>query len=397
MNRAIPLSPELRLVFRAADPAAQTAELVELAHQVTEWGRALTLAEMEGATSALWRALRPQRTELPNEVAEFLRMRTMISDFQMSQLSQRTQETVRALKAADVPVLLLKGAAIGALTDPTFHTRPMGDVDLLVHTQDVERAAQVLLDIGWSLTSDQVVIELLQGQHHLPHFVRADLPGLRLELHTMLLPPGHTFALDEATLWRDALPAPAPFEGALVMSPEHLILHASIHFAWQHRVHFGTWRTMRSVAAIASQPNFPWDRLEREARAIKAGTTVYWTLRLAAMMSGMGVPAGLLERLAPPNPRWLMHGLERHFAAAIAGGEGPACPSVWLMRRLWLIALRPRWSGLGPVARHHRGEEWDRAYGRENKESSIERFQRHALGYRIWWAFISRTLLGRPA
>jgi hypothetical protein len=395
VNRALPLTPELRLVFRSADPAATSDEQIAVARQVKEWARALTMAEMEGATPSLWRALQPHTAELPREVSEFLRMRTMISDFRMSQLSQRAQETVRALKAAGIPVLLLKGAAVGALSDPTFHARPMGDVDLFVHERDVERAVNALLDTGWSVTSDEVVVELLKGQHHLPHFVRADLPGLRLELHTMLLPPGHAFALDEAALWRDATPAPAPFEGALLLSPEHQALHASIHFAWQHRVHFGTWRTMRSLAVIVSQPGFSWERLEREARAVKAGTTVYWTLRLAFEMAGIPVPLEMLSRLAPPNPTWLMRGLERHFAAQIAAGEGPTSPSVRVTHSLWLMALRPRWSGLGSFASHSRGREWDRAYGRESKESSLQRVKRHLSNYHLWWAFLSRTILGR--
>jgi hypothetical protein len=390
-----PLTPELRLVFRAADPATTTDELLTMSKEVTEWARALTMAEMEGALPALWRGLQPRQAELPREIAEFFRLRTMVSDFRMSQLSQRAQETIRALKAADIPVLLLKGAAIGALTDPTFRLRPMGDVDLLVHERDVQRAVQCLLATGWSVTEDEVVVELLQGQHHLPHFVRKDLPGLRLELHTMLLPPGHAFALDEAALWRDAKPAPAPFDGALVLSPEHMVLHTSIHFAWQHRVNFGTWRTIRSLAAIASRPGFSWERLERDARAVKAGTTVYWTLRMAYRLAGIPVPLATMARLAPPNPTWLMRGLERHFAALIAAGEGPASPSVWLTRRLWLMALRPRWSGLGAVPRDTRGRDWDRAYGRVGTESTLERIKRHLSDYPVWWAFLTRTLFGR--
>ena len=389
------LSGETRFAFRAADNSATAEELLALAGAVRDWPRALTIAEIEGATPALWRALQPNRTAIPKEVAEFLRMRTMVSEFRMTLLSQRAQESVRALVAAEIPVMLLKGAAIGALTDPTFRTRPMGDVDLLVHPADAARASEILLATGWSVTTDPVVVELLQGQHHLPHFVRADLPGLRLELHTMLLPPGHAFALDLTALWREAIPAPAPFEGAVLLSPEHHLLHASIHYAWQHRVHFGSWRTMRSVAVLTQRPGFSWERLQRDARAVKAGTTVYWTLRMSELLSGIAVPAEVLTQLAPPNPRWLMRALERHFAAAIAAGEGTTSPSVRLTRRLWLAALRPQWSGLGKVARYDRGRDWDRAYGRESNETELHRVTRHIGDYRTWWAFVSRTLLGQ--
>jgi hypothetical protein len=389
------LSSETRFAFRAADPSVTPEELIALAKVMRDWPRALTLAEMEGATPALWRALQPHRAELPKEIAEFLRMRTMVSEFRMTLLSQRAQDSVRAIAAAGIPVMLLKGAAIGALTDPTFRTRPMGDVDLLVHPEHAARASELLLETGWSVTSDEVVVELLQGQHHLPHFVRSDLPGLRLELHTMLLPPGHSFALELDELWRLAIPAPAPFDGAVLLSPEHHVLHASIHFAWQHRVHFGAWRTVRSIAAMTQRPDFSWERLEALARSTKAGTTVYWTLRMSQLLSAIPVPGEVLKRLAPPNPAWLMRALERHFVAAIAQGEGVHSPSVWTNRRLWLAALRPEWSGLGKVPAHDRGRDWDRAYGRESREGAIARVTRHAGNYRHWMAFFSRTILGR--
>lgn len=389
------LSGETRFVFRAADPSATTEELIALAGEVRDWPRALTLSEMEGATPALWRALQPHRETLPREIAEFFRMRTMVSEFRMTLLSERAQGSVRALVAAGIPVMLLKGAAIGALTDPTFRTRPMGDVDLLVHPNDAPRASELLLGTGWSVTTDEVLVQLLQGHHHLPHFVRADLPGLRLELHTMLLPPGHAFAIDLETLWRSTMPAPAPFDGAVLLSPELHVLHASIHFAWQHRANFGAWRTVRSIAAMTKRPGFSWERLEVLARDAKAGTTVYWTLRLAELLCATTVPAALLSRLAPPNPRWVMRALERHFVAVIAQGEGVRSPSVWMSRRLWLAALRPEWSGLGKLPSNESGEDWDRAYGRESKESSLTRVTRHAGNYRHWMAFFSRTILGR--
>ena len=395
MSSHAALSAETRFAFRAADPSADAVELIAIADEVRDWPRALTLAEMEGATPAVWRLLQPRRDEIPREIAEFLRMRTMVSEFRMTLLSQRAQESVRAFVAAGIPVMLLKGAAIGALTDPTFRTRPMGDVDLLIHPADTARAVELLLATGWSVTTDQVVVELLQGQHHLPHFVRADLPGLRLELHTMLLPPGHPFAVELETLWRAAVAAPAPFEGALLLSPEHNLLHASIHFAWQHSLHFGAWRTIRSVAALTQRPSFSWETFEREARTAKAGTTVYWTLRMAELLGGLAIPADTLARLAPPNPVWLMRALERHFAAAIAQGEGTRSPSIRVSRRLWLAALRPKWSGLEFKGGKDRGEMWIRAYGRENRESSVERATRHAGNYRMWWSFVSRTLLGR--
>ena len=116
---------------------------------------------------------------------------------------------------------------------------------------------------------------------------------------------------------------------------------------------------------------------------------------MAEVLGGIAMPAEVLARLAPPNPRWLMQALTRHFVAVIVQGEGARSPSILLNRRLWLVAVRPQWSGLGNVPRHDRGRDWDRAYGRESHETLPQRVSRHALNYRHWAAFVSRTILGR--
>jgi hypothetical protein len=199
-----------------------------------------------------------------------------------------------------------------------------------------------------------VLRNLLAAAHRLPPFLDPGMPGIRVELHVSHLPAGHPFAFDGSLLWRNARAAAAPFAGALLPSPEYLLLHAAVHFAWQHPLSFGAWRTFRVVSAVASMPDFDWDRFTSAALAARAASACYWTLRLAWRLSGIEVPTVVLRRLAPPTSRWALDALERHFVAAIAVGEMPASPSVWLNRWLWVAAIRPRWSG------HATSGNWDR-------------------------------------
>ena len=318
----------------------------------------------------------------------------MVSDLRMQHLARRLQQTIRVLAERGIPVLLLKGAAVGALIDPTFRARPMTDLDLLVHRTDVGPASDAVIASGWPLTSDPVLLELLKDAHHLPHFVDPQMPDVRLELHVSLLPDDQPFAFDESDLWREARPAPAPFSGALVPSPEHLLLHTSLHFAWQHTVSFGAWRTFRVVAAVVRSPDFDWDGFVGAAISAKAATSCYWTLRLAARLSGIVVPPAVLARLAPPTPEWVREALERHFVAAIALGEGPSSPSVRVTRVLWRAALRPRWSGHREPGRSDPEQRWARARGTLSTETFPERVTRHVARYRDWWTFFVRTILG---
>ncbi len=388
------LSPEARLIFRSADVTCQAEEFATLAAAVRDWARVLYLADREFATLNLWRTLEHSLATVPAEVADRLRMGAMATDLRMQYLSRRLRETVRILTERGVPFVLLKGGAVGAMTDPTFRMRPMRDVDILVHPADVARASEALVAAGWPLTTDPVLLKMLKDAHHLPHFVDPQIPGMRVELHVALLPSDRPFSFDDAELWRDAVPAPAPFTGALLPSPAHVVLHICIHFAWQHVMQLGAWQTIRALSVVTATPTFDWDGFVRTAQDAKALTACYWTLRLAKRLGGIRVPNAVLDRLAPPTPEMLERPLERHFVAGIVPGEGPVCPSVWLARALWRVALRPAWSGHSALGRYDPERGWERALGTFSRETRPARFARHVAGYRSWWSFLSRTLFG---
>lgn len=319
-------SPEAQLVFRSADVRCGSAELAPLAAVIEDWGRAVHLADGELATPTLWRALREVR-DLPAPVAEALRRAAMFGDFRMQQLAGRLQQTIAAFAAAQVPVVLLKGAALGAIADPSFRLRPMTDLDLLVVPEDVPRARAALVAAGWQETEDPTLHALLdEGHHHLPPYFDPQLPGMRVELHVALFPADHSFAFDETHLRREARPAAAPFASALVPSPEHLVLHACIHFAWQHAMEFGAWRTFRLVGVASTAPGFSWERLTTIAREARAATSCYWTLRLGQRMGALEVPPAVLAALAPPHTGVRARGPRTAFHRRARAGRGAAEP-----------------------------------------------------------------------
>ncbi|HEX6944410.1 MAG TPA: nucleotidyltransferase family protein [Gemmatimonadaceae bacterium] len=389
-----PLTPESRLVFRTADLRCTSSELRALVPGISDWERVIAIADREMATPHVARALHDIEKGIPPAVLEDGRRRALSLEVRMQYLARRLQQTCEALAARHIPCMLLKGAAVGALVDPTFRTRPMNDADVLVRQEDTGRASEALEASGWTSTPDEVLHELLAGAHHLPPFVDPQMPSLRLELHVSHLPASHPFAFDVAALWRDARRAAPPFDGALLPSPEHLVLHAAMHFAWQHAMSFGAWRTFRVISIVTAMSDFSWERFVNMAAASRASTTCFWTLRLANRLSGIDVPDDVLRRLTPPTPARVLAALERHFIAAIAVGEMPVSPSVRLDHLLWLAAIRPGWSG------HQRSRYWDhenkwgQAYG-ASKPSRWQLFVRHLSEYRRWTSFVTRTLLGQ--
>lgn len=390
-----PLSPETRLVFRSADPACGADEAAALAREAREWGRVMLMAEREMAVAPLWRLLeRGGAAAVPDEVAAYLARSAMVSDFRMRHLSARLAETLQACAAQGVEVLLLKGAAVGAMSDATFRARPMRDLDLLVRPEDRERARTALATAGWTQTTDPVLHDLLREQHHEPPFLDVRMPDVRVELHHALFPGDHSFVFGESDLWRDAVAAEAPFGAARRPSAEHLLLHGCIHFGWQHMMQFGPWRTFRLLAVAVASPGFSWERFTAQASAARAATVCYWTLRLAERLSGLAVPAPALAALAPPTWPAVRDALERHFITGLAAGEGAPSPSVAVTRGLWRAAIRPKWSGHERAARWDPEAKWVRALGTASTESAGARLRRHLADYRRWWRFVTNVLGG---
>jgi len=382
-------------VFRTADPDWNPAEIATLVRRVRDWERVAAISERELATSHLTRALLACGEPVPHDMLDGARRRALAIEVRMQYLARRVQQTCDAFASRGIPFMLLKGAAIGALVDPTFRSRPMNDVDILVRPEDSTRASEAIQAAGWSVSPDEVLQTLLAEAHHLPPFVDPQMPAIRLELHVSHLPKTHPFAFDTAMLWQEARPAREPFHSALVPSPEHLLLHAAMHFAWQHPMTFGSWRTFRVQATVSALPDFSWARFVDDALAARATTASYWTLRLASRLSGIHAPADVMRLLTPPTPEWALDALERHFIAAIAVGESPSSPSGRMDHLLWLAAIRPRWSGHATTRNWDHGNLWGRAYG-ASALSPWQRFTRHLGGYRRWTGFLTRTLGALP-
>ncbi len=154
---------------------------------------------------------------------------------------------LRALRAAGIETLLLKGAALGVAVYRNVGLRPMGDIDLLVRHEDAARALAILEGLGYAAFGAETrpgasleyenEVALRHPEHVTP-----------VELHWDLLDsPHYQSVLDMRWFWNTALPV--EFEGvsALILGPEaqllhlcsHLMLHhggASGHLLWYHDI-----------------------------------------------------------------------------------------------------------------------------------------------------------------
>lgn len=342
-------SPEARALLRLAEgsrPAASDGRLRE-AFGRCDPERLLELATREGALAPLAAAL----DVLPEGVfpASIVRRASRLAavyGHRQAQLREGLREAVALLAAADVEAMLLKGAALVDAVYGDFPARPMADLDLLVRPSEAERAHRVLEAEGWRWDRAAYPPAAYAGHHHLPPLGHPRRPGVELEVHRSVLRPGHPFEIADADFWSSCRAADGLGVPAWRPALPHLTLHLGVHFAWSNQLGRDGWRSLRDARALAEAMSAEdWEALLLLAETARAGSCVYWTLRLARTMAAAPVPRGVLERIVPELPAPVLAALERHHATVLFGEGG--CPSLRLRRWMWTLGMRPGESGHG--------------------------------------------------
>ena len=170
-----------------------------------------------------------------------LAQRLLAEDFQTHTLRTYLMEAelvaiAAALEDAGVPVLLLKGAALGRMVYGSPAERPVSDFDLLIPADQLEPARQALVERQYRAAG---LFWLTRWQQR----YRAELPlvcyapgreRLLVELHWSLVElPYYIDRIPMAEIWQASEPV-AGLSGARLPDPATALLHSCAHWALHH-------------------------------------------------------------------------------------------------------------------------------------------------------------------
>jgi Uncharacterised nucleotidyltransferase len=197
-----------------------------------------------------------------------------------------------ALNEAGIETIILKGAYLAENFYGNPALRPMSDVDILVHPEDLGKANLALSSVGFnamefSLSPPDDVNEF--------HYVEK-ASGMLIEVHWALLPPDYPFTVDMNALWKRAIPARVAGAKVLALSSEDLVIHLAIH-ATIHRFEFGL-RPLCDLAEVLSWASVDWEVLEERTHRNGMSRAVLVPLSLAGSLLQAAIPR---ERMAGPG------------------------------------------------------------------------------------------------
>ena len=242
---------------------------------------------------------------------------------------------LRALDAAAIPVLVLKGAALSDTVYPSIAVRPMSDLDLLVRRPDVTRAFAVLSDLGFA--EPRIQTRAGAGAYESQYYVyKESVAPVPLELHWSLFDsPYYQYALSMDWFWETAESADIADTRARMLGREAQVLHLCGHLRLHHGGDELLW--LHDVAQVIGVwgARIDWQLVLEQARRFDLVLSLRDVLGRVARDWGAAVPSAVLQQLRGVSPS--------RREARVFGWLTQPDRSV--AQRLWIdLASLPSWS-----------------------------------------------------
>lgn len=304
---ALPLTAEERLLLVCARQRlgpADSSELELLLQQPLQWGQVVARAQRHRLEGLLFSHLsRPcYSPRLPGPVLEQLRGLHYLDTARHLYVTGEMGRVFEALRARDIPVMLLKGAALvnTVYADPGL--RPMADVDLLVPEVRAQEAQAAVCALGyrpWGSPEDQEDAE--KRHSHLPVLVGVGKPVV-VEVHRHIVRLDSPLHFNIKGFWRRARQATVAGVRVQVPGTEDLLLHLCLNFFLHRR--FRSSAALGELCDIAEtlrycSDSIAWPGLVQGARECGLAGTTASALFLAQQLLDAPVPTQVLEQLWP--------------------------------------------------------------------------------------------------
>ncbi len=199
-----------------------------------DWHDLMQQARSHAVLYLLYHRLKTRNLDrhIPADIHQAVRTEYFELAWRNNSLYNDLSKILKTLQQENIPVILLKGAHLAQVVYGNIALRPMGDIDLLVRKNDLPKAKELLLGLGYSPFKEIDIATACVGSQHLPPMVKQDAPPV--ELHWTIENPTRPFTIDIDGLWQRTQPSSVANFDTLTLSPEDLLLHLCLHTSAHH-------------------------------------------------------------------------------------------------------------------------------------------------------------------
>jgi hypothetical protein len=337
-KREISLSHEDEIIIhccRIVLDAGNVSSLKQLLNDELNWD---TLIERAG-----WQRLSPLLSchllspellpSIPGPIQKKLQNISFVSLTRNMLLQNELSRVLTELNKEQIPVIVLKGAALLGDVYSDISLRPMSDLDILVEPDYLDRAEKVAFQCGYEWMSQRADPEHFKtiGMRHLPNLVNRN-KGVMLEIHQNIVNEDSPYFYSLTDFWRKSRPITILNSKAQVFSNEDMIIHLGINFLLDRRYRSNS--ALGQLVDISEtilhyRETIDWHLLEENAKKFHFKSGLHCVLFSCNQLMDTPIPSSVLHSLQPSNfdphlmnlfiarriidPRpWLAHDLVNH-------------------------------------------------------------------------------------
>ena len=264
-----------------------------------EWTGVIAAAQKHAVAPVLHIRVRERGLLLPPAAAGQLRQLHLNSLARNMRMFHARDLILRALTAANIPVVPFKGAHLATKVYGDIALRSMGDIDLWVPRPQLDAARAVLQTLGYASRSrverPQALQDALTGE---TQYLKPDAP--MVELHWNVFPGEwlrHTARADEQIIWQRT----QPLDGDLIrqLSPEDAVIQLCVHLAVNHQMSRAGLRTLLDLEFARRVWRIDWQVVGRRSRTWRVSCATWLVLKIFAELFGDPDRQLPLSELAP--------------------------------------------------------------------------------------------------
>jgi len=263
------------------------------------WNLLFELADRHGTQPLLYQSLVDIEDVIPREQISWIEQRYQTNLHKALFLSRELIRIVDHLSALGLAVMPYKGLALAELIYKDIALRQAGDIDLLIHSQDLSHIREAVRELGYSphlsFSPAEERAYLKSGYEYA--FDGAAGPNL-LEVQWAIQPRFYSIDFDMPGLFRRALTVSVAGHPMQTPSLEDLLLVLSAHAAkhvWGRLV----W--LCDIARLISLPTLDWTWIGVQAQALGIARIVRLSIILANRLLGATIPPAAQASL-PDDP-----------------------------------------------------------------------------------------------
>lgn len=300
LNTYAGLAPELKLLLLCAKTELEEKDLQAMKQLLAgpiDWELFLNLTEHHRLyLLVLWKLSSLANAAVPVKVLSYLRRLRWQDTSKILQMTGELVRVLRALEEKGIRSVVLKGFPLGYLLYGTLALRPARDLDILVWPEELDKAIQVVEDLGYERRHPNSAVppgqmeRWMSTNHHFEYW-HQDYETC-LELHWRL--GHHGLEMPLAVVEDHLTQVQIAGFSMNTLSQEELLLFLVMHgvsHAWFRL------KWLCDVEAMLSRGEFSWVRLHELAQRLEVTALLNQALLLAYILLQAPVPPEIVAKI----------------------------------------------------------------------------------------------------